>query len=212
MLAAASQIVVLNRPTKSDYRSVDSFMIDEPLAHEENTWIQHKEDLVTLRPGREHVWLDASIEHLLRYFHCGLIEYWFCSAVGSLQWKLSQSELALIDCQETKQKTEGREDPKEVYYTRSRIDGLVNTIILIMILALLIVPIYLLYRLVTTLNSNRTDAACIGVLLVATLAFSAVLSIFTRARRHEILGAAAGYCAVLVVFLGNVPQSFNGQY
>jgi hypothetical protein len=79
-----------------------------------------------------------------------------------------------------------------------------------MILLLLIVPIYLLYHLVTTLRSNRADADCMGVLLVATLAFSAVLSIFTRAKRHEILASAAAYCAVLVVFLGNVPQISAG--
>jgi hypothetical protein len=108
--------------------------------------------------------------------------------------------------QETKQKTEGRKDAKEIYYTRSRIERLVNTIILFIILALLIVPIYLLYHFVTALGTNRTDAACMCILLVATLAFSAVLSIFTRARRHEILASAAAYCAVLVVFLGNVPQ------
>ena len=81
-----------------------------------------------------------------------------------------------------------------------------------MILALLIVPIYLLYYFVTTLGRNKRDAACVGVLLVATLAFSAVLSIFTRAKRHEILAAAAAYCAVLVVFLGNVPQTSNGKH
>ena len=45
---------------------------------------------------------------------------------------------------------------------------------------------------------------CIGTLLIFTLAFSSALSIFTKARRHEILAAAATYCAVLVVFLGNV--------
>jgi hypothetical protein len=78
-----------------------------------------------------------------------------------------------------------------------------------MILLLLIVPIYLLYHLVTNLKSKRADPDCLGVLLVATLAFSAVLSIFTRAKRHEILASAAAYCAVLVVFLGNVPQVSN---
>jgi hypothetical protein len=112
----------------------------------------------------------------------------------------------LSDDKESKEKTEGRKDAKEVYYTRSRIEGLVNAIILVMILILLIGPIYLLYHLVTTVKSSRTDADCMGVLLVATLAFSAVLSVFTRAKRHEILASAAAYCAVLVVFLGNVPR------
>ena len=71
---------------------------------------------------------------------------------------------------------------------------------------------------------DHATGVCIAILLVCTLLFSAVLSVFTRAKRHEILGAAAAYvsadirkllllltpadwsryCAVLVVFLGNV--------
>jgi hypothetical protein len=78
---AGNKVAALKRPSNSDIHSVDSFMIEEPLAQDENTWIQHQEDLVTLRAGREHAWLDAGIEHLLRYFRCDLIEYWFCSPV-----------------------------------------------------------------------------------------------------------------------------------
>jgi len=117
---------------------------------------------------------------------------------------------------ETRQKTALPKDVKDtienpiVYYTRSRIDKLVACIITAMILALLIVPIYILSRLITNPNNRQMDAICIGVLLVSTLAFSAVLSFFTRAKRHEVLGAAAGYCAVLVVFLGNVSYG-SGQ-
>lgn len=61
-------------------------------------------------------------------------------------------------------------------------------------MALLIVPIYLLYSLVSHTNGTldrSATAVCIGILLGFTLLFSAVLSLFTRARRHEILGAAA---------------------
>jgi drug/metabolite transporter superfamily protein YnfA len=101
-------------------------------------------------------------------------------------------------------KTEGRPEGVEVYYTRSRIDRLVLVIITSMILILMILPVYALYSLVDELGTRRANATYMGVLLVATLAFSAVLALFTRARRHEILGAAAGYCAVLVIFLGNV--------
>lgn len=111
--------------------------------------------------------------------------------------------------QETRQKTEGRDKAKEVYYTKARIEVLVNLILLLIILVLLIVPTYLLYHIVETSGGGRADGACMCVLLVATLAFSAVLAAFTRAKRHEILAAAAAYCAVLVVFLGNVPQGGN---
>jgi hypothetical protein len=119
-----------------------------------------------------------------------------------------------------------------IYFTRERIDLCASAIITVMILGLLIVPIYLLYNVVKDKAGNldaHSTGICIGVLLVSTLLFSAVLSLFTRAKRHEILGAAAAYvlnslflcyyisdfqetltnaryCAVLVVFLGNVPD------
>lgn len=79
------------------------------------------------------------------------------------------------------------------------------------ILVLLVVPVYLLYHLTNEGKSSLdSTATCMGTLLVFTLAFSAVLSFFTRAQRHEILAAAAAYCAVLVVFLGNVQNSGMG--
>lgn len=78
-----------------------------------------------------------------------------------------------------------------------------------MITVLLIVPVYILYHLILSQGNKGTDAICIGVLFVFTLAFSAVLSLFTGAKRHEILAAAAAYCAVLVVFLGNVGNNYN---
>jgi hypothetical protein len=83
LLTAANQVVALNRPAKADYRSVYNFMLEgeRPLCEEEEEWIKRREDLITLRPGREHAWLDSSIEHLLRWLRCPLIEFIFCSAV-----------------------------------------------------------------------------------------------------------------------------------
>jgi hypothetical protein len=69
----------------------------------------------------------------------------------------------------------------EVYYTRERIDRLVTAIIVAMILALLILPIYLLYHLVDGKQTNHMSALCIGILLSFTLLFSACLSVFTSA-------------------------------
>jgi hypothetical protein len=62
-----------------------------------------------------------------------------------------------------------------------------------MVLLLLVVPIYLLYHLINEVKNpdGRTYAICLGILLVSTLAFSAVLCLFTRAKRHEVLAAAA---------------------
>jgi hypothetical protein len=62
-----------------------------------------------------------------------------------------------------------------------------------MIMVLLIVPIYVLYHLINDVHTHKAYAICMGILVVSTLAFSAVLSLFTKAKRHEILAAAAAY-------------------
>ena len=76
-------------------------------------------------------------------------------------------------------------------YDKTRINALVTIIITLMIILLLIIPIYLLWHVSQLLESNQTTAITIGVLLIFTLFFSTALSFFTRAKRHEILGAAA---------------------
>jgi hypothetical protein len=85
-------------------------------------------------------------------------------------------------------------DPKAsgiILYSRERIDFVVSLIITMVILALLIVPVYILWHLTRVTESTTVVAIIVGVLLVFTLVFSAVLSLFTRARRHEILASAA---------------------
>jgi len=64
---------------------------------------------------------------------------------------------------------------------------------MIMILALLIIPVYVLYHISSTFSSTNatTNATCMGILLIATLLFSAALALFTKAKRHELLAAAA---------------------
>lgn len=65
----------LNRPAHSDYNSVVNFVSDRnPVVHAEKAWVYWKEDMVTLRPGREHAWLDSGIEALLKRVHCAIVE------------------------------------------------------------------------------------------------------------------------------------------
>lgn len=67
LLASAQQLTASNRPSSSEYRSVCRYISqNKPLIPEELEYIQHKEDLVTLRPGRDHAWLDRGIERVLR--------------------------------------------------------------------------------------------------------------------------------------------------
>jgi hypothetical protein len=68
---------------------------------------------------------------------------------------------------------------------------LIITIILLIILALPIVPMYFLYYLTKGVDSRGSNSLCITVLLIFPLSFSAYLSLFTTAKRHKFLAAAA---------------------
>lgn len=64
-------------------------------------------------------------------------------------------------------------------------------LITLLILALLMVPIALLYRSAVHGTIARTTDTVV-LILAFTLIFSAVLSAFTKAKRHEIVAASAG--------------------
>lgn len=202
-------------PSNSEYESVGQYMHNrKPLDGAEATWIQHKEDIITIRPSREHAWLDEVLEGFLKSCHCKIVDKIFRSKVGFCR-KSGGLMFNTYEEKETRKKTEidsddmpGQppkdEDKFELYFTPSRISRLAHGVLTLLILTLLIVPIYILYNMIHSDGTHRAYMICIGTLLVFTLAFSAVLSVFTKAKRHEALAAAAAYCAVLVVFLGNV--------
>jgi hypothetical protein len=173
-LAAAQKLTRFNRPTEGEYASVRNWIEGQNgVLDEDAEFVYQKEDLITLRPGREYAWLDAGVERVLRSF----------------DWRVTRW---LFQSDDTRRKTDG--SGHEVYYTRSRIERLVLLIITFLILVLLVVPIYVLYQLSDDEGDepgSRRDFQCIGVLLVFTLAFSACISLFTKARRHEILAASA---------------------
>ncbi|KAL8634804.1 MAG: hypothetical protein Q9228_007634, partial [Teloschistes exilis] len=72
ILLKARALKAVDRPSNRDYQSVMSFMeADEGQLYEaEMDFIYEKEDLVTLRPGRDHGWLDVLVERVLLYFRC----------------------------------------------------------------------------------------------------------------------------------------------
>lgn len=68
LLLQTQQMVSLNRPADRDHTSVVNFLWNRnPLFEEEQSFIYEKEDLVTLRPGRETAFLDAFVERMLKW-------------------------------------------------------------------------------------------------------------------------------------------------
>lgn len=78
------------------------------------------------------------------------------------------------------------------YFSRERINICATTIITLIVLIILVVPIWLLFHLTVALKGEPSTTTIIGILVVSTLLFSAVVSLFTGAKRHEILAASAG--------------------
>ncbi|KAL8903574.1 MAG: hypothetical protein Q9171_007361, partial [Xanthocarpia ochracea] len=75
LLLKANQLKALEKPSARDYRSVIHYMENDggQVYEDEMSWIYDKEDLVSLRPGREHAWLDGMLERLLKVCRCRLV-------------------------------------------------------------------------------------------------------------------------------------------
>jgi hypothetical protein len=87
LLLKAQQLAASNRPPQRDYNSVANFVRQKkPLFEGDDDFIYRKEDLITLRPGRESAWLDAAVEKLLKLkvFPRNAVKYVFCSKVMML--------------------------------------------------------------------------------------------------------------------------------
>jgi len=75
LVQVAQSLTNCNRPSSGEHHSVRNFInYRQPLVPSEQKFIYCKEDLITLRPGREHAWLDSSMEKVLKWMRCDLIE------------------------------------------------------------------------------------------------------------------------------------------
>src|SRR5277367_3140006 len=159
-MGSAQTLTSLNRPTSHEYTSVENFMNNEkPVSRPQFNFIYHKEDLVTLRPGREHAWLDSQVEKLLKACDGWLVQVSYFSNLLVLPGKPTDFGLnQKIFCSSESKQKKGSETAVEVYFDRERTETFVNAIITCMILALLILPVYILYHITAGPSAYNTDA------------------------------------------------------
>ncbi|OJD35114.1 uncharacterized protein BKCO1_19000140 [Diplodia corticola] len=189
VLIKARETATFQRPNKRDYKSVTTwFMNWKPLIKREWRSLQHQEDMLTLRQGREWAGFDGLIEKLLTRIDCKPIRWIFQPRLLS----------------------EKSKDKHVHYYDAKRVETFVAVIITFIIFILLVLPVVLMYEL-TSIGDRPSTFRAIGVLVVFTLLFSAAMSLLTKAKRHELFGASAAYCAVLVVFISNFNGSSDGS-
>lgn len=66
MLLKAKDVAGMQRPSKRDWRSVKNWIDNrKPLVEKERRFILRKEDLVTLRCGREGAGFESVVERML---------------------------------------------------------------------------------------------------------------------------------------------------
>lgn len=74
LLIKAREIVSFQRPTDRDYKSVCNWFHNvAPLVGDEQDYIKWKEDIVTLRYGREWASFDGIVEEMLHKIDCRFI-------------------------------------------------------------------------------------------------------------------------------------------
>ena len=91
-----------------------------------------------------------------------------------------------------------------------RLDNVLRAVITLLAAILLLVPVFILFKLQPLDKSEIQQKSNYQILtiFIFTLLFSASCSIFTQAKKQEVFTATAAYSAVLVVFLGNTSNVY----
>lgn len=82
LLNASQKMLSFAKPAEADRQNLGMYLHNrKPLMEDEWEWVQHKEDLITIKSGREHAWLDGVVEFTLKSIHCRFIDFLFRSKV-----------------------------------------------------------------------------------------------------------------------------------
>ena len=160
----------------------------------DRNYIKHRDDLVAVGGDKEHSWVH------------GVFENFFTRTSRSLCRKLFQTD---IQGRKTK-----NPDLAIFLYSKARLDKVVATFFILIIIALMMAPVLVLSNFQDQLipaQGNTTSAAVLTtrnterskyVILGCVTGFALLCSTCTTAKRHELFAATVAYCAVLIVFVG----------
>ena len=74
LLKSARELTSLSRPSTRDYESVVNYFNNTNPVCNIESYIFRKEDIITLKTGREDSWLDAAVERFLKKFSHPIIQ------------------------------------------------------------------------------------------------------------------------------------------
>lgn len=161
----ARNMASLPQVTSRNFRSLKHYMSNgRPLCETEEKFMDYDQDFVALVDPKEGGWFDA------------VLEDWFIPYVPRRISKIMFSDEA---------QRKSTADKHVNLYSKDRIDTFARILITIIAVALLMAPVVVLF------NDEESGTVKIVVILAFTLGFSAALSVFTKAKRHEVFAATA---------------------
>ncbi|KAH7635317.1 hypothetical protein B0T09DRAFT_370564 [Sordaria sp. MPI-SDFR-AT-0083] len=186
LLTISNNLANIDRPSHFDLQSLESFFkAKEPLVRHER-YLGCQSDLVTLKAGRDDAWLDRRIIQLLVKYNCAPLRFLFANA-------------------HTKTHADSKHTPLNLF-SIARVHFAKMVILILLMLCLLCLPIIPLYSWTqggggdkkdgeseeeSTAITGQTLAKMMGLIVSCALAFGVVLSVCTRAKKHEIFGSCA---------------------
>ena len=175
----SNDLANFDRPTHFELRSLENFFRDKDPLLKHERYLGCQSDMITLKAGRDDAWLDRVIMQLLVKYNCEPLRYIFGNAQTRIYAETKHSPL--------------------IVFSIARIHFLKMVILITLMLSLLCLPIIPLYNWAQPGGgqtdedsvSGRTLAKMLGLIVACAFAFGVVLSVRTRAKKHEIFGSCA---------------------
>ncbi|MCJ1225668.1 hypothetical protein MMC12_002317 [Toensbergia leucococca] len=182
MLFRARELMKLKKPTNRNRRSYSNYIQNHQLlAGDDREFIRHGEDLVALGGDLEDSWFNGIVEETMKTISKPISKLLF----------------------QTKVQRYRTDDKLLTYFAKTRLDTLARLVLTVIGTLLLMIPVFVLYA----WREDGVDKDM--VVLVFTFVFAIFLAIFTRAKRHEVFAATAGY---VPNFQGNTSFSTSDVY
>lgn len=174
----------LQKATQRNYNSVRNWVDNQgPLEQEEASTFYRDRDFVAVVDAKEGSWFDGRVETALSKFGGPMSRVSDCNYSFSSRYKsLTMSFQRLFI---TKRDRESTANKLVRLYSKERIDIFSRLIITFLAVVLLMAPVIALFGL------NKNGYIKILVIFLFTMAFSVALSLFTKAKRHEVFAATA---------------------
>ena len=181
--------VSLRAPSSRDWNSFAAWMANEkPLMPEERGFLQHRDDFVALADSKECGWLDGVVEDTLKRLIPSRLQQVLLTLS---QLKTSPNLLEpfiltfLKSLLRSKAQRSMNDDPFVHLISKRRTDVVVRLVLTLTTVGLLVGPSAVLF-----LVNGRSKLKLL-LIMVFVLLFSLAVSVFTKAKRHEMLAATA---------------------